>query len=60
MTLRRGTREERASSYPSFSDVLVIAVAIMVLIEVLTIVFGINRPVPTFTITPDPAGLLPF
>lgn len=60
MALQRATREGRVSSYQEFLAALLIAAAVIAVMVVLTIVFGINRPVPSFNITPDPAGLMPF
>ncbi len=60
MALQRATREGRVFTYQPFLAVLLIAAAVIAVMVVLTIIFGINGPVPSFDITPDPAGLMPF
>ena len=68
-TLRRRTMAfqhsmlgKRAASYPDLVRVLLIVAAVIVLMLVLTAIFGVQQTGPSYEIVPDPAsGLgLPF
>lgn len=62
MALQRTTLGQRAVSYPDLVRVLVIVAAVIVLMLLLTAVFGVQQAGPSYQIVPDPAsGLgLPF
>ena len=62
MALQRTTLGQRAASYPDFVRVLVLVAAVIVLMLVLTAIFGVQQVGPSYQIVPDPAsGLgLPF
>lgn len=40
--------------------VVLIIAALIAVMAVLTLVFGVNRPAPSFEIVPDPLQLLPI
>ena len=62
MTLQRMTLGQRAASYQDLVRVLLIVTAVIVLMLVLTAIFGVQQTGPSYEIVPDPAsGLgLPF
>ena len=62
MTFKRTILGLRGASYPDLLRVLFIIAAIIVVMLVLTAIFGVLRPGPSLEIAPDPAsGLgLPF
>jgi hypothetical protein len=62
MALQRSTLGQRALFAPDLVRVLVVAAAVIVLMIVLTVVFGVQQNPPSYQIVPDPAsGLgLPF
>ena len=62
MALQRMTLGQRAASYQDLVRVLLIVAAVIVLMLVLTAIFGVQQAGPSYQIVPDPAsGLgLPF
>ncbi len=62
MALQRMTLGQRADSYRDLVRVLLIVAAVIVLMLVLTAIFGVQQTGPSYQIVPDPAsGLgLPF
>jgi hypothetical protein len=62
MTLQRMTLGQRAASYQDLVRVLLIVAAVIVIMLVLTAIFGVQQTGPSYQIVPDPAsGLgLPF
>jgi len=62
MALHQSTLGKRAASYPDLVRVLLIVAAVIVLMLVLTAIFGVQQTGPSYEIVPDPAsGLgLPF
>ena len=62
MTFKRTILGLRGASYPDLLRVLFIIAAVIVVMLVLTAIFGVQRPGPSLEIAPDPAsGLgLPF
>jgi len=62
MTLQRMTLGQRAASYQDLVRVLLIVTAVIVIMLVLTAIFGVQQTGPSYQIVPDPAsGLgLPF
>ncbi len=62
MALQRTSLGQRAGSYRDLVRVLLIVAAVIVLMLVLTVVFGVQQTGPSYQIAPDPAsGLgLPF
>ena len=62
MALQGTTLGQRVASYPDLVRVLLIVVAVIVLMLVLTAIFGVQQTGPSYEIVPDPAsGLgLPF
>jgi hypothetical protein len=62
MALQRMTLGQRAASYQDLVRVPLIVAAVIVLMLVLTAIFGVQQAGPSYQIVPDPAsGLgLPF
>ena len=62
MALQRSTLGRRVSAYPDLARALLVVAAVIVLMLVLTVVFGVQQAAPSYQIVPDPAsGLgLPF
>lgn len=62
MALQRSTLGQRDASYQDLVRAVLIAAAVIVLMLVLTAVFGVQQTGPSYQIVPDPAsGLgLPF
>jgi hypothetical protein len=62
MALHQGTLGQRAASYQDLVRVLLIVAAVIVLMLVATVIFGVQQTGPSYEIVPDPAsGLgLPF
>ena len=62
MTLQRMGLGQRAASHQDLVRVLLIVTAVIVLMLVLTAIFGVQQAGPSYQIVPDPAsGLgLPF
>lgn len=62
MALQRSTLGQRVSAYPDLARAFLVVAAVIVLMLVLTVVFGVQQSPPSYQIVPDPAsGLgLPF
>lgn len=62
MALHRTTLGQRADSYQDLVRVLLIVAAVIVVMLVLSAIFGVQQTGPSYQIVPDPAsGLgLPF
>ncbi len=62
MALHRTTLGQRAASYPELLRVLLVVAAVIVLMLVMTVIFGVHQAGPSYELVPDPAaGLsLPF
>ena len=61
MALQQITHGHKAASYEDLVRAVLIVAAIIVLMLVATVVFGVGRTGPAYEIVPDPAGLgLPF
>ena len=62
MALQHSILGKRAAPYPDLVRVLLIVAAVIVLMLVLTAIFGVQQTGPSYEIVPDPAsGLgLPF
>src|SRR5450759_830200 len=62
MALHRTTLGQRAASYQDLVRVFFIVAAVIVLMLVMTVIFGVQQTGPSYEIVPDPAaGLgLPF
>jgi hypothetical protein len=58
MALMPATRTH-VTSIDVLRVVLIIA-ALIAVVAVFTLIFGVNRPAPSFEIVPDPLQLLPF
>jgi hypothetical protein len=62
MTLHQPTLGQRVASNQDLLRVLLIVAAVIAILLVMTVVFGVHQGVPSYQIVPDPAaGLgLPF
>ena len=62
MALQRSILGKRAASYPDLVRVLLMIAVVIVLMLVMTAIFGVQQAGPSYQIVPDPAsGLgLPF
>lgn len=54
------TLNPRASSHQDLLRILVIFAAVLVVMAVLTVAFGVTRPGPSLELIADPAAGLPF
>ncbi len=60
MALHQTTLESRAVSIREIGRVLLVIGTAIVLMLVATVIFGVNEPGPSYELTTDPAGVLPF
>jgi hypothetical protein len=60
MALQQTSLAKRVASSRELFRVLLILVAVIALMLVATLAFGVNHPGPAYEIVPDPAGALPF
>lgn len=60
MALSHPTLVQRVASHQDGIRVLAMLVAVLAAMAVLTVVFGVTHPGPSYEIIPDPAGALPF
>ena len=62
MALHQSTLAQRVASYPDLLRVLLVVAAVLVVMAVATVIFGVQGTGPGYDIVPDPAaGLgLPF
>jgi len=60
MALQRTVLGEQLEAHLELARVVLIIGAALLLMLVMTVVFGWHGVAPTYQIVPDPAGLLPF
>ena len=60
MSLHQSTLGQRIAPYEDLLRALLIVVAVIAVMLVATVVFGVARTGPSIEIVPDPAGALPF
>lgn len=60
MALQQTSLAKRVASSTELFRVLLILAAVIALMLVATLVFGVNPTGPSYEIVPDPAGALPF
>ena len=56
MALHQATLGQRRASHQDLVRVLLIIAAVIVLMIVMTAIFGVQRAAPSYQIVPDPAG----
>lgn len=60
MALLHPTLVQRVASHRDAIRVLVMFAAVLAAMAVLTVIFGVTHPGPSYDIIPDPGGALPF